>query len=468
MTDLVVDNIKKQHEYCTDKKKFPQNRPIFEKICQVAKMSFLTLGAALMTAAAITALCGVMTPVVCGVAIAAIISAVIGVGIAIFQRCVVTETTLKEDTDIEKTDHPIVDGPLDVMDKHHEFNAHKHVLYRSAIDHYKQLGLKPCYTIDRLTKEGLASFRLTKSEKPKYFSNSLMHELGDFKPHSIQFHSDFFDYQGGDNAYTLDFANQYLGGGALGNGFVQEELMCTEFPELANYIAANIQAKGRYRGRCQALTRYRGEGMKLAHGVKEGSPSPVIFKNLQRVQEVKGVYGRNLYSVNPSDLKADHIHLLPQAQKANILAVAAAKLNESFPDAIRKKLAMNESLTAEQKQKVLEIQTSVDAIEDYYNTFFAGISLADDSTDGDTIIHSGKLGCGVFGNNTRVCLVLQMIAAQEADVELHLFGISQKEQKQAEADFTAVMDEAKKLRDIKTPEALFKVVSKVMYKRLSK
>jgi hypothetical protein len=44
-------------------------------------------------------------------------------------------------------------------------------------------------------------------------------------------------YEYEDNEYYMSFANAYLGGGYLGNGFVQEEILCLEFPEMSMLIA---------------------------------------------------------------------------------------------------------------------------------------------------------------------------------------------------------------------------------------
>jgi predicted NAD-dependent protein-ADP-ribosyltransferase YbiA (DUF1768 family) len=373
--------------------------------------------------------------------------------------------SLKESLDVRQVAYPIVGGPLDIMDKNRKFDAHKHILYRSAINHYHKLDLQPSYTTSRISKEDLGQFILSKSKKPSYFSVPLAKNLKDYKLQT-KFHQELFNYKGGENAFTLDFANQYLGGGALGKGFVQEEVMCTEFPELTNHITRNLETSGRYAGYCKELTRYRGDGMTSASKIKQGSPNPLIFKNLHRVQKIKGVYGHNLYAVNTSNLLENHVNLLPEPQKANLLAVAAANLSKSFPEAIINKLTTHTALTEQEDDTVLQIQTSIDAVEDYYNTFYAGISLANNEANGKAVINSGKLGCGVFGNHTRVALVLQMIAAQEEDVELHLFGVTHKEQVLIEDDFKAVIEEAKTRGNISTIEDLLQVVSEIMYHRL--
>ena len=175
--------------------------------------------------------------------------------------------------------------------------------------------------------------------------------------------------------FWVDFANKTLGGGVVGNGFVQEETMFLETPELAN---------APYRHRPPSAGR-------AATACCEGSPTPWIFRGANRVMNMDSGLGDIVDPANKiqrwmkiSVQELNHAdHPLHQAELINVLSMAAPLLPKYGPKA--------------------ELTT----VKDLFNTFVAGFSLAESAGHGQPIrVHTGPIGAGVFNNDPVVVYVL--------------------------------------------------------------
>lgn len=300
----------------------------------------------------------------------------------------------------------------------------KRTLFRFALENYH---LNPTYTTHRLSNE--TDFTLSHQITPRYFGQT-------FVPSSIHTTStgDFYDYKPaptGVSDFWVDFSNRYFGGGYFSHGFVQEEIMLAEMPELAN-VAASITLPS---GRSGVLTRTLRD---QSDRVKEGSPKPIAFKGIHRVQAIEGVYGNEINTISPQALK-HHVKRIQPAQTINILAIAAPKLRN----------------TSE--------QAHLDTIEDLFNTCMAGFTLAKNSTNPKkrTRIHTGPFGCGAFHNSSCVVYVVQKLAAMQLGIDLVFHGYP----RDAEEDLQAVLTSCRGDGSI---QHLLQETSRVMSQRLSR
>jgi len=209
----------------------------------------------------------------------------------------------------------------------------------------------------------------------------------------------------------------HLGGGVFGDGFVQEEIMCMETPELANAAANNL--------------RTRSSGDK----VFQGSPEPLLFKGAHRVMEIEGVYGDDWLHTSVSQLDKDSPLLLKSdVEQIIILAMAAPRVESKGQE------------------------TSLETIKDLFNTFYAGFLLAADNPGGALSAHrsaeartarsgrrggtsstvrvnTGPIGAGDFGNSKLVVYVVQRLAAKEANVNLRFCAYDDAMAKEADEGY---------------------------------
>ena len=168
--------------------------------------------------------------------------------------------------------------------------------------------------------------------------------------------------------WRVDFANQYLGGASLSQGCVQEEIMFSICPEL------NV---GRLFGRvmspheaiamigAERFSSPRGYGWSLSFGGEYHDPTPV--KN-GRLQSYIVAMDAEDYRTKPSSFQYRQEHILRD-------------LNKSF----------------------------------------AGFSVP----EGPSVIATGNWGCGVFGGNPELKLLLQWMSASKANRDLAYFPFDQ-------------------------------------------
>ncbi len=246
---------------------------------------------------------------------------------------------------------------------------------------------------------------------PSYFSERFRAE----RTLNLSVTSAFYDYVPTDSVsedFWVDFANASLGGGCFTHGFVQEEIMVHEMPDFAAHIAGHLSSSKT--GWCDITTR---EGsLTDRNRVMRGSPNPYLMKGLHRVQAVNNdlAYGDKLSGLSESEL-LDSTMTLAHPQNVNILAIAAPKL-----------FSRNRAE-----------QWDPSTLKDNFNTLMAGLQLIKEQSD-HPIIHSGKIGCGAFSNDTHAIYLLHCLAAQHTGLTIKLHGYQDQEALQFQQSWNSV------------------------------
>lgn len=288
------------------------------------------------------------------------------------------------------------DYPLLSEENQRYMPANKKVIVNKAKARFEELGLQSNFTLHQFASD--EPFRFTNcSPVPQYFYKVIQ------TPKSIpetQYTSAYYDYAVYDpnkENIWVDFANQWLGGGVLNEGNVQEETMAQETPELLAVCAdKDPKTGGTYQTRYHTVV--SNSGGKVITGV----PTPILIKSVHRVLalDANKLYGDKLYSIPTDKIEKGYgITVLDKPVKYNLLAMAAPRL-----------------VTSQQ-------QFALPTIHDLFNTVYAGFSMANK----DCMIHSGLIGCGVFGNHPYVAIILQVLAAQIQGVPLYLHGVSDEQ-----------------------------------------
>jgi hypothetical protein len=199
---------------------------------------------------------------------------------------------------------------------------------------------------------------------PSYFSDKFAN-----KPFGISATTNYYDYSAPDQIW-VDFANKKLGGGVFDTGMVQEETMMLEMPQLANAAAKGF------------ITRTGSDP-----GPLKGDPEPLIFYNVWRsVALAAELYGRAWENWDLDKILKDETPL-KNNQQLNVLAMAVPSVK--YDDT---------------KAKALE------TIEDLFNTFVAGYTLATKANKSQ--VNTGNIGTGDFKNDQETVYVMQKLALQ--------------------------------------------------------
>jgi Poly (ADP-ribose) glycohydrolase (PARG) len=278
----------------------------------------------------------------------------------------------------------------------------KLTLLEKSLSQFNRLHLTSTVTTHTLPDERL--FELTSTKEPAYFKKPFsFHNMVNVSHEQAGHYSYEDDRRQGITDVWVDFANRRLGGGVFGHGFVQEEIMCMEMPEMANAAANHL------------ITRKGGDG------ILQGSPVPWLFRGARRVMEIQGVYGDDWLHTSLSQIEHDS-PLLPRPQQVIVLAIAAPQVTNSTQRA------------------------SLDTIKDVFNTCYAGFSLTGKhpgaheppaspsvrsatpgASGGRVRVNTGPIGAGAFGNDKIVVYVVQRLAAMEANVDLRFWAYNDAE-----------------------------------------
>jgi len=293
----------------------------------------------------------------------------------------------------------------------------KRWLLMRARDQLASLGFKVEMTSHTLPNE--KDYEQSKTVFPKYFDEKF-NDYDIVIKHHGQWHYTYDKKEEPEEFQVwVDFANMRLGGGVFTDGFVQEETMFLETPELANVAA------------CDQITRSIGAG--VGAGVLEGSPRPMLFRGVHRViefqQDPATIDVPHSWKSLPYDDPISHKDLkhgarrLSNDEAQHIIVLAMAAPNRSL--------------------KGSPGQWSVDTLRDLFNTFVAGFQLSRDVAEGKVgrqaattpagrrhaaanlpiLINTGAIGAGDFDNNRTVVAVLQVLAARQVGkVNVKLWG----------------------------------------------
>ena len=280
----------------------------------------------------------------------------------------------------------------------------KAALMQQGLDQLHQLVPNhPDIDVTRMTDP--SAFQLTDKKSPAYFS----YIWSGTESTEIATTRDFFDYsQNNDQQHIYtDFANQRLGGAWKSHGFVQEEIMAFEDPSFGALLAHIDEQKIR------VMTRNPNR-QNQPEGTLGGSPNPLIIQGIIRVQAVDAfspshskAYGYGINQMTERQL-LDTTDRLKAAQDVKLLAIAAPKLQAKDPS----------------------FQYSAEALKDSFNTLVAGATLAKTTFDDPNrplVIHSGKLGAGVFNNSPEVIYLLHRLAKGYTGVDYTLHAYDDKE-----------------------------------------
>jgi len=280
-----------------------------------------------------------------------------------------------------------------------DISVRKAQLLQKALTTFEKL-LGPNYTskmtASRLTDESVYAFTNITSP-PRYFDAHFRNNTI-----SVMTKPGRYDYSTATSTqYWVDFANHILGGGVFGTGFLQEETMFLETPELAN-AAAQFAVTG------QPLTTRTGT---KDTGPLDGNPTPLIFEGANVVMHIDSKWMVALphgskdradenWRKQPPNTVLDHDMPLLKAKSINVLSMAAPYLPNPDP----------------------KDQTAPAVVDDLFNTFDAGFELA--KTAGGKTIDTGPIGAGGFHNSPVVVYVMQTLAAKQVGVNLNFWGFS--------------------------------------------
>lgn len=227
-----------------------------------------------------------------------------------------------------------------------------------------------------------------------------------FKPLSIplpKMTASFYDYVPTDKQnedVVMDFAAKEAGGGVLSSGLGQEEIMFLEMPQLANYVAE--------KGHIEIRTPTGKQGAEL---VGKGKPNPLLFKNIMRVQEIKG-YGDQIKKPTLAEFK-NRVQILKTPQKVNIIALSAPDLSKETDQRVN----ISKEVASDLMYQLLEATRLVSEEGNPQKT---------------PVIHGGLLGGGIFKGDPAMIVLVQFLVSQHMNVDFQLHGINETLQKTAQ------------------------------------
>jgi hypothetical protein len=206
------------------------------------------------------------------------------------------------------------------------------------------------------------------------------------RPH-LEMRQDIFSYPVGDidsTAWHVNFADSNLFGYYGGPLFAQDEHQVMEHPILGSLR--------------EALLDLQSSRPELAPRTRDGSPTPYLIKGAQRslsFDTMRGPYGNSFASASLEHILASTTFLASPAY-SNILAMVAPLGGSG--------------------------RYSLHEITDILRTAFIGFAACKaESTTPKVVIHTGTWGCGAYGGNHTLMMLLQLCAAQLAGIDHMVF-----------------------------------------------
>ena len=238
-------------------------------------------------------------------------------------------------------------------------NLKKSEMLQKALNNLTNKNPKPPTTVYGLSDADKYKF----NPFPLYFSTPFVNNAL-----SIKAIPGYYDYKAPDQLW-VDFANRNLGGGVFGDGLVQEETMMLEMPQLANAAAKGFKVRSG-----------------TDPGPLKGDPEPLVFDDVWRTVALAAeLYGRDWYNYSLTKVLNDVTPI--KNQQLNVLAMAVPSVKGH-------------------KEKAKELDT----IDDLFNTFVAGYTLAKAAKKSQ--VNTGNIGTGDFENDQETVYVMQKLALQ--------------------------------------------------------
>ncbi|CAF0784770.1 unnamed protein product [Didymodactylos carnosus] len=149
-----------------------------------------------------------------------------------------------------------------------------------------------------------------------------------------------------------------------------------------------------------------------SYTIENGQPRPILISNVERVinLDTENIYG-NRFAHAPQDVLFKSYKYLKPPLITNIIAIEAPSGGQGHYDLSTIRYVISECYTAFKAAKLLAIKTyELNSKESF-----------DETKTVKTIIHTGWFGCGAYGGNHSLMLILQLIGAQLADVDKIVF-----------------------------------------------
>lgn len=197
-------------------------------------------------------------------------------------------------------------------------------------------------------------------------------EYSALKKISVTYKKEMYNFS--EDNWWVDFANVNLGGGALGAGFVQEEILAVKFPELLYFSS---------------------EGYKIP---RDGA---IVMTNLLRSLDLpdswyghRGISGKSCWDIISGVEKSTAVEL------KNFVAIAAVDHSQSSKRPFNR---------YGEKETVL-----------VFNRCYSGFMMA--KILGAQAVNSGPLGTGAFNNSPVFMYTLQILAASAVGIDINFWG----------------------------------------------
>ncbi|CAF0813563.1 unnamed protein product [Adineta steineri] len=213
-----------------------------------------------------------------------------------------------------------------------------------------------------------------------------------------------FDYIPSDEVNVIDwhmnFANYDIFSYYHGSLLAQDELQVLECPQLACLREYLLQQSNQNNGDKPFSTRV----------MENNLPYPILISNTERAIDLNtaNLYGNSFSSSSKSTVLKSYKYLNP-SQIINIIAIEAPKYGQG-------------SYTIQQIEYILQAcLTAYSAAKTLANTTYILNKQKSAKMPLKTYIHTGWFGCGAYGGNRAIMIVLQILAAKMAGIEKIIF-----------------------------------------------
>ncbi|UJR33249.1 hypothetical protein I4U23_020704 [Adineta vaga] len=222
---------------------------------------------------------------------------------------------------------------------------------------------------------------------------------------SYSFVSNVFDYKPTDDSnsveWHMNFANCDIFSYYHSSLLAQDELQVLECPLLAclrEYLIKQDNATD------------KGDQYFDTHVIENNSPYPILICNVERAVDLntKNLYG-NKFSTSSESTVLNSYTLLNPPQIINLIAIEAPKYGYG-------------SYTHQQIEYILQACfTAYSAAKVLANTAYELKTHQSVKASLKTYIHTGWFGCGAYGGDRTIMIVLQILAAKMAGIDKLIF-----------------------------------------------